>query len=167
MWVWPLATSRNDGPPGWVGAGRSLHAATKAAMATKANKRFIRGSLRGVRDRSYSAHVHGLPQCRQRVAGGDEFVGDVTREGQVGDCAGDAAPVQLLAVVQLVAAGNAARVEVPDPLRVVANGADHVAFYDLHVIDVVQQLHARRVYTPHHGAAERGVIALIARVIDL
>src|SRR6266576_7202211 len=124
MWVCPLAISRNDGPPGCVGAGRSLHAAAKEATTTRANKRFMRGSLRRVLDRSNSAHVHGLPQSRERVAGGNKFMGHVAGEPQVRDGCGDAAPVQLLAVVQLVAAGHAARVEVTDPLRVVANRAD-------------------------------------------
>src|SRR5690242_16173284 len=118
-------TSRNEGePPGWVGAARSLHAAANPATTTRANSRFMRCSLQGVRDCSYSAHVHGLPQCREGVPRRNELVGDVPAEAQVRDGSGDAAPVQLLTVVQLVAARHAAGVEVTDPLRVVANGAD-------------------------------------------
>src|SRR2546427_10436436 len=43
-----------------------------------------------------------------------------------------------------------ARVEVADVLVRVPDGADDVAFHDLHVIDVEQQLHAGRVDRPHH-----------------
>src|ERR1041384_2871744 len=141
MWVWPLATSRNDGPPDCVGAGRSLQAAAKAATTTRARRRFM-WALLGTRRWSglYSARAHGLPQSRQRVPRRNELVGDVPGEPQIRDGCGDAAPVQLLTVVQLVAARHAAGMEVTDPLRVVADRADHVAFHDLHVVDVVQQL---------------------------
>src|SRR5207253_2173714 len=50
---------------------------------------------------------------------------------------------------------------------VVADGADDVAFHDLHVIDVVQQPDARRAHGLHHGDPESRPVALVVRVIDL
>ena len=79
----------------------------------------------------------------------------------------DGAPVQFLRVVELVPAGHAAGVEVGDVLDVVADGADDVALHDLHVVDVVEQLHARRVHALHHLDAPRGVVALVVLVIHL
>ena len=52
-----------------------------------------------------------------------------------------------------------------DVLLVGADIADDVAFHDLHVIDVIEQLHSGRIHALHHGDAEFRVIPLIARVI--
>src|SRR5947208_1509747 len=57
--------------------------------------------------------------------------------------------------------------EVGDPLPVVADGADDVAFHDLHVIDVVQQPDAGRAHGLHYGDPEGRPVALVVRVIDL
>ena len=67
-------------------------------------------------------------------------MGIVAIEAEVGDRGGNRFVVQLLCVVQLVAAGVAAGVKVGDVANVVTNRANHVALHDLHVIDVVQQL---------------------------
>src|SRR5690349_16771548 len=96
-----------------------------------------------------------------------EFVRHVTRVVQVGDRGGDGAIVELLRAVDLVAARHAAGMEMADPLDVVADRADHIAFHDLHMIDVVQQLYVGRAYALHHGGTERGVVALVAGVVDL
>src|SRR5216110_29135 len=113
------------------------------------------------------AHRHRLTQRGERIAGGDELVRYEPREGGVGDGRCDRAPVQLLGAVQLVAAGHAPGVEVRDPLPVVTDGADDVAFHDLHVIDVVQQPDARRAHGLHHRDSEGRPVALVVRVIDL
>ena len=66
-----------------------------------------------------------------------------------------------------MAAGDAAGVEVRDVLAAVAYRADQIALHDLHVIDVVQELHARRSDGFHDGDAERRSITLVILVIDL
>jgi hypothetical protein len=58
--------------------------------------------------------------------------------------------VQLLRVVDFVAARIAAGVEVPDPLEMVADIPDDVAVHDLGMVDVEQDLHARRAHARHH-----------------
>src|SRR6185295_8777965 len=90
----------------------------------------------GLGARSYSASLHGLSQRGEGVARRHELVRHEAGEAGVGDGRGDRAPVQLLRAVQLVAAGHATRMEVGNPLTVFADGADDVAFHDLHVIDV-------------------------------
>src|SRR5258708_346323 len=118
-------------------------------------------------DPSDGARLDGVPQRAERVARGHELVRDKSSEPRVGDGRGDRVPVQLLRAVQLVAAGDASRVKMGDVIPVVADGADDVAFHDLHVIDVVQQLDARRANRRHDGHAERRAVALIIRMVDL
>src|SRR5262245_62238716 len=90
-----------------------------------------------------------FPQRRDRIARGDELVRQVAAEAEVDDRAAHGLPVDLLRVVQLVAVWDAAGMKVSDVADVVADGADHVAFHDLHVVDVVEQLDPRRVDAFH------------------
>jgi hypothetical protein len=53
-----------------------------------------------------------------------------------------------------------------DVLNVVANGADRVSFHDLHVVGVVEQLHARGIPRFDSGDAEVGAIALEVQARD-
>src|SRR5512146_445855 len=101
-----------------------------------------------------------------RVALGDELLADEAGESGIGDRLHDSMVVQLLRLVDLVATGHATSVEMGDVLDVRANRADHVAFHDLHVIDVVEQLDARRSDALHDLHAERRVIGLIVVMID-
>ena len=57
--------------------------------------------------------------------------------------------------------------EVADVARMLPNGANHIPFHDLHMVDVVKQLHPRRIHAFHHLRAEGRVVALIVVVIDL
>src|SRR5207249_6085762 len=103
----------------------------------------------------------------QGFASGSELVRYETLEARVGDGRRDGVPVELLRAVQLVAAGHAPGMEVGDVVPVGADRADHVAFHDLHVVDVVQQLDARRIDRLHDGDAERRVVSLVIRVVHL
>src|ERR1700722_1881424 len=76
----------------------------------------------------------GLRERGKGIAQRYKFVRDVPREARVGDGLGHGAIVQLLARVDFVASRNAAGVEVRDPGNAAADGADDVAFHDLHVI---------------------------------
>ena len=79
----------------------------------------------------------------------------------------DGGPLQFLRRVELVAAGDAARVVVADPLLVVLDRPDDVALHDLHVVDVVQQLHVGRGHALHDLDPVDSVVALVVLVIDL
>src|SRR5215468_9588916 len=64
-----------------------------------------------------------LAQRSQRVALRHELVRDVALKAQVGDRLHHRPPIQLLRVVNLVASGHSAGVEVRDVLNVLADGA--------------------------------------------
>src|ERR1019366_7238317 len=113
----------------------------------------------------HRAESNGLLQRRHGIFERDELVGEVAFEFQVRDGLRDGAPVELLGVVELVAAGDAAGVEVADVLNVLADGADDIAFHDLHVVDVVEQLYARRAHGLDHFDAPTGVVALVVLVV--
>ena len=75
--------------------------------------------------------------------------------------------IHLLRVVHLVTSGVAGGVEMPDVLDVVPHHADDVAFHDLHVIHVVENLHARRVHSLAHLHPIRHVVEIVVLVVDL
>ena len=78
-------------------------------------------------------------------------MGDVAGEACGEDAAHDSVPLDLLGVVEFVAAGDAAGVEVSDPLDVLLDGPDEVSLHDLHVVDVVEQLDDLCSYSAHIG----------------
>src|SRR4051812_18862823 len=90
--------------------------------------------------RSYHAELDRLVQAGQGVADRDELVGHEALEADAGDGPGDGLVVQLLGLVELVAARVAAGVVVAEGVVVLLDRADHVAFHDLHVVDVIEQL---------------------------
>ncbi len=67
-------------------------------------------------------------------------------------------------------ARNASGVKMPNPLDVCANRRDQIAFHDLHVVDVIQQLHIRRVHLLHHvhspGRVVAHVIVMVALAVE-
>ncbi len=94
-------------------------------------------------------------------------MGDVAAEVGGGDAAHHAVPLDFLRGVEFVAARNSAGVKVADPVDVFLNGADEVAFHDLHVIDVEEQFDARGVDGLNDLDAPGGVVAHVVVVIDL
>src|SRR6266446_5244654 len=94
---------------GWVNTNARVHFSGNAAA---------RGSESDI------AEVDCLAEGGERVAGGDEFVGDEAAKVGGGDAAHHAVPLNFLGGVKFVTAGNAAGVEVADPIDVFLNGAD-------------------------------------------
>src|SRR5215510_14382638 len=84
------------------------------------------------------ADLHALPQRGQRVLGWYKLMSDVPGEPAIRDGAGHGVVLELLRIVDLMAARHAARVEMADVLGVLPDRADHVAFHDLHVVEVVE-----------------------------
>src|SRR5467141_88433 len=113
------------------------------------------------------AEVGGLAEGGKGVAGGDELVGDVAAEVGGGDAAHYAVPLDFLGGVEFVAAGDAAGVEVGDPIDIFLDGADQVTFHDLHVIDVVEQLDAWRINGLDDLHSPSGVVAHVVFVVAL
>ena len=73
----------------------------------------------------------------------DEFLADVARVPRLQDRPHDRRVVDLLLVVQFVAAGDAGGVVVGDVVLVLLDAGDHVPLHDLDVVDVEEQLHSR------------------------
>src|SRR6266567_4284313 len=139
-------------------------------MNDSASRVVFRG-IRGGCDRAKCdldvAEIGGLAQGRERVARRDKLVSHVAAEVGGRDSAHDAVPLDFLGAVEFVAAGNAASVEVSDPIDVFLNGADQIAFHDLHVIDVEEELDAGRVDGLDNLNAPSGVVAHVVVVVDL
>ena len=68
---------------------------------------------------------------------------DITLKVKIGDSGSDGVIVQFLGVIDFMPTRDAARMKMSDPVDVVADRADDIAFHDLHMIDVVQQFHPR------------------------
>src|SRR5271165_1084628 len=113
------------------------------------------------------AEHYCLAQGGDGVNGGEEFVGHVSLVACIGDAAHHGVILDLLVVIELVAAGNAAGVEVPEDSDVGGDGRDEISFHDLHVVDVVEQLDVRRVDFVHYGRAPGGAIGHIVLVVHL
>src|ERR1700722_6704973 len=99
---------------------------------------------------SYRAHL----KCRgERVEGfaasRHELMRDISPIIQIRDGDGNGMIVEFLAAVDFMASRNTTGMKMSDEVNVVADGPDHIALHDLHVIDVVQQLHSRRVDSLH------------------
>lgn len=69
-------------------------------------------------------------------------------------------------MVDLVATRVASGVIVADVLVKLADGADDVAFHDLHVVDVVKELEMWVCEPFTQGGSPSGVVALVVGVID-
>src|ERR1019366_2847297 len=120
------------------------------------------------------ARLHGedfdcLLEAGRRVAslGGGVFVAHVPGEIHVGNGLGDEPVVQFLGLVDFLAPRIAAGVEVPDPLYVVADVAHDIAIHDLGVIDIVENLDARRIDALHDVHAPGDVVEHVIFVVDL
>jgi RNA polymerase sigma-70 factor (ECF subfamily) len=91
------------------------------------------------------ADLDALLERSKRVrAFGNKFLGAEPFEARIDDGFHHGRVIDFLALVNFAAAGHAARVIMGDVLMIRADGGDHVAFHDLHVIDVVEQLEALR-----------------------
>ena len=113
------------------------------------------------------AEFDSLTQRRHGVPLRNELVGEIAREVQVSNGLRDRLVVELLGIVDLVAARIPASVEVADVVDVVTDHANYIAFHDLHVVDVVQQLDARGLHSLHQLHAPRSRVAVVVRVVDL
>src|SRR5258708_2067310 len=90
---------------------------------------------------------------------------NVSLESGVGDAPHHAVPLHFLGTVEFMAAGPAAGVKVPDPLDILSDGGDQIAFHDLHVVDVVEQLHVRRIYFLHYAHSPTRVVTHVIVVV--
>ena len=59
------------------------------------------------------------------------------------NCSHNGGVVEFLRIVNFVSAGNTSRVIMPELDMMVLDGANDIAFHDLHVVNVVQEFYAR------------------------
>src|SRR5687768_5665176 len=104
------------------------------------------------------AEHHRFAQRGQRIELRNEFVREVYGKTGVDGGPADGRPLQLLRVVELVSDRHAAGVIVRDVLVMLLDGADLVACHDLHVVDVVEQFHSRRIDGSYNLHAERRAV---------
>src|SRR5579871_3385111 len=115
----------------------------------------------------YVAQLCCLAQRFQRIGCGYEFVRDIAFEPSVCDRPHYAIPLHLLRSVELVASGNTAGMKMANPLDVLSNRLDQIAFHDLHVVDVVKKFYVRRVHFAHNAHAPSRVVAHVIVMIAL
>src|SRR5579872_4258389 len=87
------------------------------------------------------ADPSGGTEGREPVrVGGEELVGQVALKPGIRDGLADTGVVDLLRVVQFVAARDAAGMEMTNGCDVLPDGVAEVALHDLHVKDIKEQL---------------------------
>src|SRR5262249_830147 len=116
--------------------------------------------------KSHIANPEPLCQRLDRLTGRNELLAQKTVVAGRQNRFHKRRVIQVLGVVDLVPAGHAAGVVVGDVLLILADGGDHVAFHDLHVIDVVQQPKARRAKLLDQLHAPRRLVVHVIFVID-
>src|SRR5690606_9894786 len=90
---------------------------------------------------SYIADRHPLFKRSKRVSSfGDEFLGDKSFVAGLEYRTHDGRIIQFLSFVDLCATGHATSVVVGDVLMVFLNCGHDIAFHDLHVVDIIQEL---------------------------
>ena len=87
---------------------------------------------------------------------------------EVGDLFANGSVIHLLGLkVKLIATRIACGVEVADVLEVLLDGADDIAFHDLHVIDVEEELEAWGADTLAEFDTVGSMVASVVGVVDL
>ena len=93
-------------------------------------------------ERSHVANGDGLAEAFHGVAGGDEFVADVSLVVDIDEGLHDCGVIEFLARIHFAAARDAGGVDVADEAGAVfVNAGNEIAVHDLDVIDVEEQLH--------------------------
>ena len=88
-----------------------------------------------------------------------------TLEAGACNCSQNRRIAQFLAGIQIVAARIAAGVKVRDRSDCALDRADHVALHNLHVIDVIQQAHARCIRQPANLQSPVRAVRLVTGMV--
>src|SRR5215472_11550282 len=99
-----------------------------------------------------------------RISTRHKLVSDVSTKATFRDSVHHSIPLNLLMVVKFVTSWNSTGVKVSDGVNVLPDRPDQVTFHDLHMVDVIEQLHIGRIYFLHHTYAPRCAIAHVVRM---
>src|SRR5579883_269485 len=75
--------------------------------------------------------------------------------------------LDFLGCIDLMPPWNAASVEVTNHIFVLTDGGNQVTFHDLHVVNIVEQFYARRIYLSHHPCSPRRMVCHVVRMVAL
>ena len=114
----------------------------------------------------YVAKIHGFRQGGKRIALRNELMGHEPLVTHIHDGLRDCLVIQLLRLIDFISARITTGVKMADVLQVVLHRANHVAFHDLHVINVVQQFETVRSYFVAERCSPMRAIALVVFVVD-
>jgi len=115
----------------------------------------------------YIAQIRRRAQAGQRILQRKKFMCYIAPEFCRCNGAHHAIPLYLLSVVKLVPPRHAAGMEMADPRDVRPNRRQSVPFHDLHVINVVEQLHVWRIHLFHYAHAPCGMVSHVVGVVHL
>src|SRR5579862_3565416 len=102
-----------------------------------------------------------LLQARKRITLRGELLPDIAIVIGGGNRPHDGRVIEFLVLVQLMSSRHSGSVEMADMRNVGMYAGNYITLLDLHVIDVVEQLDARRVHDPTDVHAPGGVVALV------
>ena len=91
----------------------------------------------------------------------------ISTESRVGDGSHYTIPLDLLGSIQFMPAGNSAGVKMTNPLDVLSDGLNQIPFHDLHVVDVIEEFHIRRIDLLDHAYPPRGVVTHVIVMVSL
>jgi len=98
------------------------------------------------------------------IASRDELLTNITFVPQTMEQTHDRWEVDLLIIIEFLAARVSCDVNVTDQVEVLFQATHDVTVHNLHVVNVKQHLHSLRAHTANDVGNERNVIALISRV---
>src|SRR6478609_6860806 len=123
--------------------------ATRTRMAACGSRRLCAAApARRPSMRSDVQNRKALLEAFDRITSGRRIplVRDVSGVAGGGDDVGDEPPVDFLGIVDFAAGRYARHVHVADVVQIVQHVAGQIAFHDLHVVHVVEDLEARRLH---------------------
>src|SRR6266498_3888972 len=101
------------------------------------------------------AQRNRFTQRSKRVAGWHKLVRHIALKPCIRDSFTNSCPIQFLCRIKLMPARHSACMVMGNEFMVFTDVANNVAFHDLHMIDVIKQLHALRTDSFDYLQSER------------
>src|SRR5260370_34302718 len=115
-----------------------------SAWVTAQKPRLFRGN--GVSLESDIAQIESLFQGRDGIAQREKLLAEIASVPGFQKSAHNGRIIDFLGFVNLMTSGIARSMIVCEIRMILTNRADKITFHNLHMIDVIEQLHTRRVH---------------------